>query len=306
MAESSKFHPAIIVTNIKNTIPVTLDMDTTKYLSWVTLFKTHCKAYQVLDHIIPETPATTDSSSTISPSVTPQPANKETWDRLDAIVLQWIYGTISLDMLENILKPEQTAQEAWDRIKSIFEDNKNSRAVHLRHKFANIRLDNFSNISDYCKEVKLLAYQLANVGPALEPDHIVLQLITGLNENYDQVGSQLSHTNPLPSFYEARSTLILEESRKQQQAANTTPPTTDTALATQTSPIQSHTGTSRSSISSYKGRGRGSYRGNNRGRHQNNRGRGSVNYPRPNSGNVINGLQSPNWAFNPWTGQPTN
>ncbi|XP_071729174.1 uncharacterized protein [Rutidosis leptorrhynchoides] len=228
MSESTKFHPALVVTNIENTIPITLDMDTSKYLSWVSLFITHCQAYQVIDHILPK--STDDSSSSTTTLVTHVPTvNTETWDRLHAIVLQWIYGTISLDMLDNFLKPDQTDLQAWECIKSIFEDNKNSRAVHLRHKFSNIRLDNYPNVSAYCQvmcqksyhqDLKKLADQLANVGPALEDDHIVLQLITGFNDNYDHVGSQLSYTKPLPTFFEARSTLIMEEARKMQQATN--------------------------------------------------------------------------------------
>ncbi|XP_071694337.1 uncharacterized protein [Rutidosis leptorrhynchoides] len=147
MAESSKFHPALTITNIKNTIPIVLDMDTSKYLSWEAFFKTHYRAYQVLDHIT-ATPTTTDSSSsTTTPSS--EPKNTETWNRLDAIVLQWIYGTISADLLDIILKADQTALDVWDRIKSIFHDNKNSRVVHLRHKFPNIRLDTYEALPSF-------------------------------------------------------------------------------------------------------------------------------------------------------------
>ncbi|XP_071718971.1 uncharacterized protein [Rutidosis leptorrhynchoides] len=150
MAESVNFHHAITVTNIKSTIPENFDMDTNKYLSWVTLFKTHSGAYQVRDYIISKT-ATTDSSSTTVTNSSTQPVSKDLWDRLDTFVLQWISGTISIDMLGNILKPDQTALDVWNRVKFIFEDNKNSRAVYLRHKFTNIRLDNYPNVIAYCK-----------------------------------------------------------------------------------------------------------------------------------------------------------
>ncbi|XP_071708413.1 uncharacterized protein [Rutidosis leptorrhynchoides] len=198
MADQGKFHPAITVNNIKNLIPITLDMDTSKYNYCSQLFIIHCRAFQVLQHILPTPNNTTtgDSSSIITNQTTPT----ETWDRLDAIVLQWIYGTISIDLLETIMSPDTTATKIWERIKSIFNDNQSSHVVHLQQKFNNIRLDNFPNVSAYYQEQKVLADQHTNVGPALKDDCIVLQLITGLNENYEIIASQLSHTHLLPSF----------------------------------------------------------------------------------------------------------
>jgi len=65
----------------------------------------------------------------------------------------------------------------------------------------------------------MLADQLANVGAPVSNQRLVLQLITGLNENYDGVATILQQSNPLASFYEARSRLILEETRKAKQLA---------------------------------------------------------------------------------------
>ena len=46
---------------------------------------------------------------------------------------------------------------------------------------------------------------------------MVLQLIAELNENYDGVATIIEQSDPLPPFYEARSRLILEETRKAKQ-----------------------------------------------------------------------------------------
>ncbi|GKC67352.1 ribonuclease H-like domain-containing protein, partial [Tanacetum coccineum] len=109
-----------------------------------------------------------------------------------------------------------------------------SRALYLEQKFTNLRLDNFSNVSDYCQELKVLADQLSNIGSPVSNDRLVLQLVAGLNESYDSVASHLQHTDPLPQFYEARSRLILEETRKEKQAA-TNATTAGSALLTTTS-----------------------------------------------------------------------
>jgi len=61
MAENKNFHPALAVNNIKNFIPITLEMETNHYSTWAELFKIHCTVYQVSDHIIPTKPETESS-----------------------------------------------------------------------------------------------------------------------------------------------------------------------------------------------------------------------------------------------------
>ncbi|CAJ2646938.1 unnamed protein product [Trifolium pratense] len=118
---TASIHPALTVSNITNFIKITLDIEKSQYNTWSELFKIHAQAYDVLDHIIP-TPTTNPSSS--SPSL------KETypalWNRLDAIVLQWIYGTISTSLLHTIIERDPTAQTAWEHLFNIFFDNQNN------------------------------------------------------------------------------------------------------------------------------------------------------------------------------------
>ncbi|KAL3645966.1 hypothetical protein CASFOL_011146 [Castilleja foliolosa] len=42
-------------------------------------------------------------------------------------------------------------------------------------------------------------------------ERLVLQLVAGLTEAYNGVGTLLRQSNPLPKFYQARSMLVLEE-----------------------------------------------------------------------------------------------
>ncbi|XP_071694376.1 uncharacterized protein [Rutidosis leptorrhynchoides] len=147
--DTNRIHPVITVNNIKNFIPITLEMKNSRYGTWAELFKIHCRAFQVIDHIIPPTVVDTGDSSTTQQSTTP-PARPESWSRLDAIVTQWIYGTVSTEILLTIMKPDQTAQQTWDRVKSIFQDNEQSRAIHLHRHFSTIRQENFSDMSSYC------------------------------------------------------------------------------------------------------------------------------------------------------------
>ncbi|XP_021754601.1 heat shock 70 kDa protein 18-like [Chenopodium quinoa] len=87
---STNFHPALSVNNIRNAIPLTLDYEKVQYSNWVELFVNHDVAYNILDRIDPTTPRPSEVSDAL-------------WARLDAIVKQWIYGTISTDFFETIL-----------------------------------------------------------------------------------------------------------------------------------------------------------------------------------------------------------
>ncbi|XP_021974480.1 uncharacterized protein LOC110869544 [Helianthus annuus] len=131
----SKIHLTVSVSNIKNLIPVTLEMERGQYGSWCELFENHCRACMVIDHLSPKTAAQTTSTKDADKAPA-KAATDDSWDRLDAIVLQWIYSTISSDLLHTILKPDNIAHEAWTTLQGIFKDNKSSRAIHLMHKFS--------------------------------------------------------------------------------------------------------------------------------------------------------------------------
>lgn len=161
----STFHPALVVSNIKNHISITLEMETVPYATWAELFKIHAKSHKVLHHIIPSDKAPDESSTT--------DAENELWLTLDATVLQWIYATISTDLLHTIIEPASTAMEAWNRLRDIFQDNKNSRSVTLEHEFSHTNMEDFPNASAYCQHLKGLSDQLKNVGAPISDNRIV-------------------------------------------------------------------------------------------------------------------------------------
>ncbi|XP_060195093.1 uncharacterized protein LOC132624310 [Lycium barbarum] len=199
----SFFHPALTVSNIKNHIFITLQMENVQYGTWAKLFKIHAKSYRVLHHIIPP-----ESGKEKVPKTN---AEKELWLTLNATVLQWIYATISTDLLHTILEPDSTAMETWNRLRDIFQDNKNSRAVTLEHEFSHTNMEDFPNASAYCQRLKILYDQLKNVGASVSNNRLVLQMVAGLTDAYKEVGTLIRQGNPLPLLYQARSTLILEE-----------------------------------------------------------------------------------------------
>jgi hypothetical protein len=96
------------------------------------------KVHNVLDHIIPPTDV-----QDIQVSAELKAADSILWDRLDAVVLQWMYATVSPDILQSILVVDDSAEECWKRIATLFKDNKHSRAIQLENEFSNTHLENF-------------------------------------------------------------------------------------------------------------------------------------------------------------------
>uniref|UniRef100_A0A803LBK5 Uncharacterized protein n=1 Tax=Chenopodium quinoa TaxID=63459 RepID=A0A803LBK5_CHEQI len=106
-----KIHPATLVPNIKTFIPIVLDYSGTLYNTWSTLFQLHCRTNLVIDHIIP--PVASDKQKAPESSSDP-----DMWQRLDNIVRQWIYNTISIDLLDSIIDPNDKAIDAWKRLQN--------------------------------------------------------------------------------------------------------------------------------------------------------------------------------------------
>ncbi|XP_076912189.1 uncharacterized protein LOC143570415 [Bidens hawaiensis] len=153
VAESSNkpdpLHPAYSVSNIQSKIR-TLDGTKVTYSAWVKLFRLHTVAYKVSNHIDDSAPPAATS---------PEYAQ---WKELDALVLQWIYSTISDDLMKRLIDTT-VARAAWTKLEKIFLSNKKARAAALETKFCNLTLTACSSVDDYCQRLSDLASQLADV-----------------------------------------------------------------------------------------------------------------------------------------------
>uniref|UniRef100_A0A251U9V3 Putative ribonuclease H-like domain, GAG-pre-integrase domain protein n=1 Tax=Helianthus annuus TaxID=4232 RepID=A0A251U9V3_HELAN len=292
----SKLHPALTVSNIKTHVPILLEKDSTHYTTWKTLFKVHCQIYEVLDHLSPKQPDT-KAADTSDTAAAAKVVVDSLWTQLDAMVLQWIYSTISAPLLHIILQPGQTANDAWTAIESEFNDNKTTRAIFLGQEFANLSLDNFSSMSDYCDHAKNLADQLKSVGAPVADHVLVIKILTGLTEQYDGISTVLQNQDPLPSFNDVRSKLNLEENKKKRQATRASQLSALAAVSSASQPTRH--GSSYSANERGRGRNR---RGRGRGRSANGRGgRASSGYGQP-SHQYPYIVFPQNWTQSQWAG----
>lgn len=119
--EKTKLHSAFAITNVKNIIQVMLDYDFGLYLSWSALFIMQARVHNVLDHIIPSIGVQARSEAS-----TVKANDPDLWNRLDVVVLQWMYVTITQDILHFVLVINNTIELCWNRIVVMFNDNKHS------------------------------------------------------------------------------------------------------------------------------------------------------------------------------------
>ncbi|XP_074288594.1 uncharacterized protein LOC141613752 [Silene latifolia] len=185
-------------------------MDIDQYPLWVALFMNHAKSTRVLHHII--------EPKSGKPKAHVTNEEKELWEIIDATVLQRIYATV--DLLETIIEADSTDMECWKRVQDIFRDNQYSRAVTLEQELSGTTMSDFPSVSAYSQRLKSLADQLKNVGSPVTNNRLVLQLMSGLTDAYQGVGTIIRQSNPLPQFYRARSMLTLEEAGFAMAATN--------------------------------------------------------------------------------------
>ncbi|GAU16828.1 hypothetical protein TSUD_367750 [Trifolium subterraneum] len=106
--DQPKFYSAFAMTNVKTIIPITLDNDSSLYHSWSALFQVQARVHNVLDHII--YPTNANAQQTAAQRKTNNP---DIWNRLDAVVLQWMYAAVTQDILSSILVIDDTAEKCW-------------------------------------------------------------------------------------------------------------------------------------------------------------------------------------------------
>ncbi|XP_076913696.1 uncharacterized protein LOC143572409 [Bidens hawaiensis] len=168
-SKTTALHPAYSVTNINSKIR-TLDGSTLTYSQCTKLFTLHAIAYKVLAHIDGTEPPADDNP------------DHGSWKEIDALVLQWIYNTLSKEYLIGFLSFKLPLGMFGSRT--------------LNQQFSNFTLNSCSSLADYWQKLKEIASQLGDVGqPVLEP-RLVTQLIQGLPPEYTVAGALIHQLAP--------------------------------------------------------------------------------------------------------------
>ena len=138
---------AAAVQNIKNLIPIVLDLQSSNYSKWRDYVLLILGRFALKDHVLID-------SRPYDPA----------WSRMDCVVLSWLFNTISADLLDVVHERDGlTAWAAWLGIEQQFLNNRESHAMLLDAEFRTLCQGALS-IDDYCRKMKSMADALADLG----------------------------------------------------------------------------------------------------------------------------------------------
>jgi hypothetical protein len=103
-----------------------------------------------------------------------------------------------------------TARHLWLAIKNQFLDNHEQRTLHLDTAFRTFVQGDLS-VSEYCRKFKTMVDGLADLGSPVEDRILVLNILRGLNQRFEHVGSIIWRYSPFPTFLKVWDNLVLEE-----------------------------------------------------------------------------------------------
>ncbi|XP_057528335.1 uncharacterized protein LOC130807188 [Amaranthus tricolor] len=141
----------------------------------------------------------------------PNPSDLDLWQRLDDIVRQWSYGTISNELPNSIIDPDDKAIDTWQRLENFFHYNKSARALNLDAQFTNTKLEHSDGVKSHCTRLTTLADSLKNVGDRVSDNRMALQLLRGPSEDYKP-------------FQQGNASDLTTEAHDEVHVAKTTPP----------------------------------------------------------------------------------
>ena len=141
---------------------------------------------------------------------------------MDCVVKSWIAGTISTDLAEMVIDRVAAARTVWCALEDQFLGNRETRTLPLDVQFRNLVQGDLS-ITEFCRRLKNMAQQLADLGEPVSDRTPTLNLLRGLNKRFRDAGRHIRRGQPFPKFKNAVDELILEELTMAQQAP--TPPT---------------------------------------------------------------------------------
>ncbi|VFQ73426.1 unnamed protein product [Cuscuta campestris] len=93
-------------------------------------------------------------------------------------------------------------------IHDLFHDNKHARAMQLEHQFRTT-VKGSTPMATYCQEIRNIADWLDDVDAPVSEHQLILQMLRGLPDDLQAQTSFLQFQDPMPSFLQVRSALLL-------------------------------------------------------------------------------------------------
>jgi hypothetical protein len=148
---------------------------------------------------------------------------------MDSVVLNWINNSISSDLHQVVRERGCMTRHLWLAIENQFLGNREQRTLHLDATFRTFVQGDLS-VNEYRRKFKAMTDGLADHGAPVEDQILILNILQGLNQRFEHVGSIIRRYSPFLNFLKVRDDLLLEKIHMD----STGPPATLTALYTNT------------------------------------------------------------------------
>ena len=176
---------AVAVQNIKNLVPIVLELQSPLYSKWHGYVLLTVGWFHLTDHVLVDVP----------------PLDDLAWPRMDCVVVSWLFNSISPDVLDIIHEHTGiSARMAWLRIEQQFLGNQECQALILDAEFRNLSQGALS-IDDHCRTMKNKADALAALGEPVTNRTLVLNVLRGLNEHFQFMSQLITRQRPFPLLH---------------------------------------------------------------------------------------------------------
>jgi hypothetical protein len=171
--------------NVKTHVPITLELTRPNFTRWSTFFRAMVGKFRLLPYLDPDVPA--------------RPSDLM-WAQTDYAIKGWLYNSVEDSVLALAMgADDQMACALYAAIFNLFNDNKESCAIHLSNEFHTL-VQGDSSVADYCQRMMSLADSLHDVGHAVSEPQLILNLVRGLNSKFSITADHIVHTTPFPTF----------------------------------------------------------------------------------------------------------
>ncbi|XP_062230278.1 uncharacterized protein LOC133927982 [Phragmites australis] len=102
----------IQLVNIRQHVPLTLDLQHSNYMQWSTFFLIVFRKFGLTNHVSVDSKGHHDVEERV---------------QIDTTIISWVYTTISAKILDIIIQPNDTAYAIWHKVEDLFQDNEMTR-----------------------------------------------------------------------------------------------------------------------------------------------------------------------------------
>ena len=113
-----------------------------------------------------------------------------TWNRQDKYILGALLGSYH-ETIQPLISTANTAKQMWDQLVTLFANKSRSRIMSLKTHLMNNPC-NARNMSDYLRDIRITADELAIAGQPVSDDDLVILTLSGLGDEYRNIKDVMS------------------------------------------------------------------------------------------------------------------